>query len=183
MTSANEKAFTLPPHHLRVVLVEPDIPQNTGNIARLCSITGAELHLVKPLGFFLTEKHFRRSGMDYLSNVYLSVHESLDDLLRVMTGTCRLFSAHGTEGLWDTRFNSDDWLFFGSETAGLPARLRQMYPGNMVRIPMHHGQRCLNVSTAAGIAVYEALRQIAGVGQLAPAVQTGFACDRGTTNE
>jgi tRNA (cytidine/uridine-2'-O-)-methyltransferase len=165
MNPGEQNQAALPRHSLRVVLVEPDIPQNAGNIARLCAIVGAELHLVKPMGFFLTEKHFRRSGMDYLNGISLKVHESLDAMLECIkanSGNSWLLSAHGEGNLWTTPFKFDDWLLLGSETAGLPPKLIQSHRDRTVKIPMQSGQRCLNVATAARIVVYEALRQIAG---------------------
>jgi len=183
VTLKDEISHVLPQHHLRLVLVQPDIPQNAGNIARLCAVTGAELHLVKPLGFFLTEKHFRRSGMDYLHKISLKVHESLDELFDDMAGNFWLCSSRGKESLWQTRFSSDDWLLFGSETTGLPSPLLQTHQERTVRIPMGPAQRCLNVSTAAGIVVYEALRQIAGGRLGEPALLNRMGINEGKSDE
>jgi tRNA (cytidine/uridine-2'-O-)-methyltransferase len=154
----------LPPHHLKLVLVEPEIPQNTGNIARLCAATGAALHLVRPLGFFLTDKHFRRAGMDYLANVPITLHDSLPDLLALIRESPVVLSS-GVRGIphWQVPFAPDAWIFLGKESVGLPQPLLDRFPGNTASIPMLAGTRGLNISTAAGILLYEALRQIASL--------------------
>jgi tRNA (cytidine/uridine-2'-O-)-methyltransferase len=148
---------------LKIVLVEPEIPQNTGNIARLCAATGVELHLVRPLGFFLSDKHFKRAGMDYLVNVPMTVHDSLGALMeRAGAGPVVLSSGVGGRDLWEMGATSDTWIFLGKESAGLPGELLEKHAERVVRIPMVEGTRGLNVSTAAGILVYEALRQLRG---------------------
>jgi tRNA (cytidine/uridine-2'-O-)-methyltransferase len=153
----------LPAHRLKIVLVEPEIPQNTGNIARLCAATGVELHLVRPLGFFLSDKHFKRAGMDYLVNVPMTVHDSLGALMeRAGAGPVVLSSGVGGRDLWEMGVTSDTWIFLGKESAGLPGELLEKHAERVVRIPMVEGTRGLNVSTAAGILVYEALRQLRG---------------------
>jgi len=157
--------MTLPVHRLKVALVEPEIPQNTGNIARLCAATGAALHLVRPLGFFLNDKSFRRAGMDYVQNVAMTVHDDLAALMEVI-GDQPIWLTTGLEltppaqSLWRVKISAGDWLFFGKETAGLPAELLQRFVNRTVQIPMQPGTRGLNVSTAAGIVLYEALRQV-----------------------
>jgi tRNA (cytidine/uridine-2'-O-)-methyltransferase len=145
---------------LIVVLVHPEIPQNTGNIARTCAATGCRLHLVRPLGFAVTDRHLKRAGLDYWSNVDLVFHDSLGDFL-AQHGTQRLWLAttKGTRTPDQAEFADGDWLVFGRETAGLPADLLASYPGQLVRIPMKPGARSLNLSNAAAILVYEALRQ------------------------
>ena len=150
----------LPAHTLRIALVEPDIPQNTGNIARLCAVTGTGLHLIRPLGFFISDARLRRSGMDYLRDLHPVVHDDLAAFQAVLDGNFWLFSAHGRCDLWDVPFSDRDFLVFGSETAGLPASWLDNCPERTVKIPMRPEQRCLNVSTAAGVALYEALRQL-----------------------
>ena len=152
----------LPAHQLKIVLVEPEIPQNTGNIARLCAVTGAALHLVRPLGFFLSDKHFKRAGMDYLQHVPMTVHENLSALLAAV-GNEPLALSSGLSGhpLWSAKFESNTWIFLGKESAGLPAALLTAHPQRAIQIPMLPGTRGLNVSTAAGILLYEALRQLA----------------------
>jgi len=154
----------LPEHALKVVLVEPEIPQNTGNIARLCAATGAELHLVRPLGFFITDKHFKRAGMDYLKDVAITVHDDLPSLA-LKIGQDPIVLTSGVAGVdrshWQGHFTHRTWIFFGRESAGLPASLLAAYPNSVVRVPMVENARGLNVSTTAGIVLYEALRQIA----------------------
>jgi tRNA (cytidine/uridine-2'-O-)-methyltransferase len=151
----------LPNHRLKVVLVEPEIPQNTGNIARLCAVTGAELHLVRPLGFFLTEKNFKRAGMDYLKDVPIVVHDDLPALWKVIgDGRFWLTSAFATKAYWDVEYMAGDWIFFGKESAGLPREMLEQHAERCVTIPMVDGARGLNLATSAGIVVYEAVRQI-----------------------
>jgi tRNA (cytidine/uridine-2'-O-)-methyltransferase len=153
----------LPTHQLKIVLVEPEIPQNTGNIVRLCAATGAALHLVRPLGFFLTDKHFKRAGMDYLKDVSLTVHDDLGSLLRVIGGEpILLTSGLGGVAHWQMKVEANAWIFLGKESAGLPGELLREHASRVVRIPMREGTRGLNLATSAGIVVYEALRQLAG---------------------
>lgn len=148
-----------PPLHL--VLVEPQIPPNTGNVARLCAVTGARLHLVGPLGFSVSQKDLRRAGLDYWDKVFQKLYPSLDAYLAEHPAARRhLFSARATRSLWDVDFRPGDHLVFGSEPEGLPASLTDAYPDLTVGIPMLPDRRSLNLSTAVGIAAYEALRQI-----------------------
>src|SRR3954471_10683467 len=110
----------LPAHSLKLVLVEPEIPQNTGNIARLCAATGTQLHLVRPLGFFLSDKHFKRAGMDYLQSVPMTIHDHLPALFRVI-GTEPFALTSGVQGSrphWSIRFTQDCWILLGKESAG-----------------------------------------------------------------
>lgn len=152
----------LPAHALKLVLVEPEIPQNTGNIARLCAATGTELHLVRPLGFFLTDRHFKRAGMDYLKDVRLTVHDDLAALMeRVGKEPIVLTSGLGGKPLWRADIGDGSWIFMGKESAGLPKALLEAYPGAVTQIPMVAGTRGLNVATAAGVVLYEALRRVA----------------------
>jgi tRNA (cytidine/uridine-2'-O-)-methyltransferase len=158
----------VPAHALKIVLVEPEIPQNTGNIARLCAATGTALHLVRPLGFFLSDKHFKRAGMDYLARVPITLHDDLPSLvLKIGQEPIVLTSglsgpAHAAPPVphWSLKYARDTWIFFGRESAGLPANLLAAYPNAVARIPMRDEARGLNVSTAAGIVLYEALRQL-----------------------
>jgi tRNA (cytidine/uridine-2'-O-)-methyltransferase len=149
----------LPRHALKIVLVEPEIPQNTGNIARLCAATGAQLHLVRPLGFFLSDKHFKRAGMDYIQHVPMTVHDDLPSLLQIIASDPILLTS-GLSGTphWNARYAPDTWLFFGKESAGLPQALLASHPA--VQIPMLSATRGLNISTSAGIILYEALHHI-----------------------
>ncbi len=151
----------LPTHKLKIVLVEPEIPQNTGNIARLCAATGAQLHLVRPMGFFLSDKHFKRAGMDYVKDVQIIVHDDLPGLMLAVRGDpIVLTSGLGGKPYWSHRFAPETWIFFGKESAGLPRDLLAAYPHAVLQIPMRDETRGLNVSTSAGIVLYEALRQI-----------------------
>jgi tRNA (cytidine/uridine-2'-O-)-methyltransferase len=158
----SDNTAMLPPHHLKIVLVEPEIPQNTGNIARLCAATGAELHLVRPLGFFLSDKHFKRAGMDYLRHVTMTVHDDLPALM-ARIGTEPIWLTSGLDGPahWSASFEPNAWIFFGKESAGLPEELLAQHRNRVLRIPMVENSRGLNVSTSAGIVLYEALRQVA----------------------
>ena len=151
----------LPPHKLKVALVHPQIAPNTGNIARLCVATGTELHLVRPMGFVLDDREIRRSAMDYWPRLRLMVHDDLGAFLSfVGDGRMWMFSTKGTRSYFDAEFRDGDWLVFGSETHGLPESLLARGAEQVVRIPQAPDERCLNLSTAAGIGLYEALRRL-----------------------
>jgi tRNA (cytidine/uridine-2'-O-)-methyltransferase len=145
---------------LKVVLVHPEIPFNTGNVGRTCAAAGAELHLVAPLGFSLSERHLRRAGMDYWESLNPKVHESLASFIKELPADAdvRAFSAEATRTHWEAPYRSDSWLLFGSESSGLPPELRARWAERLYRIPMVAGARSLNLSTAAGVVIYEALR-------------------------
>jgi tRNA (cytidine/uridine-2'-O-)-methyltransferase len=151
----------LTPHRLKVALVWPQIAPNTGNIARLCVATGSELHLVRPLGFVLSDRELKRSAMDYWPRLKLTVHDDLEAFFESV-GTSRvwLLTSKAEKSLWEAEFGDGEWLIFGNESAGLPASVHERFAGRGIRIPQAPTERCLNLSTAAGIAVYEALRQI-----------------------
>lgn len=151
----------LNPHRLKVALMQPQIAPNTGNIARLCVACGAALHLVRPLGFVLDDRQIKRSGMDYWPRVKLTVHDD-DAAFWAAVGSDRvwLFSTKGGRGFWQADFHEGDWLIFGSETRGLSDSLLARRAEQVIRIPQVPGERCLNLSTAAGIGLYEALRQV-----------------------
>jgi tRNA (cytidine/uridine-2'-O-)-methyltransferase len=155
--------LNLSPHALKIVLLQPQIAPNTGNIARLCVATGTELHLVRPLGFILSDRELKRSAMDYWPRLKLTVHDDSTSFFDVVAKTNRLwlFSSRGTRGLWQADFRDGDWLIFGSETKGIDDAILSAHPDRSVRIPQAAGERCLNLSTAAGVALYEAMRQIA----------------------
>jgi tRNA (cytidine/uridine-2'-O-)-methyltransferase len=146
---------------LHVALLEPEIPPNTGNIARLCAATGTTLHLIGRLGFHLDEPSLRRAGLDYWPAVDWRRHHSLADLLAAMTSArIFFFSARGSLRYSQVAYQDGDCLLFGGESRGLPASLLQEHPNRTVTIPMPAGQvRSLNLATAVGIALYEALRQ------------------------
>lgn len=146
----------------RVVLVEPEIPWNTGNIGRTCLGLGAELHLVGRLGFSLDDRHMKRAGLDYWSDVRLSVHPDLRAYFRRFPARdAFFFSARARRSIWTARIPPGAALVFGSETRGLPASLRRRYAGRLFRIPIDGRIRSLNLSTAVGIALGEASRQAA----------------------
>jgi len=151
----------LRPHRLKVVLVHPQIAPNTGNIARLCVAAGAELHLVRPLGFVLSDRELKRSAMDYWPRLRLTVHDDLEAFWKAAgQGRFWLFTTRADKSFWEAEFADDNWLIFGSETAGLPQTLLNRHAARCLRIPQAAGERCLNLSTAAGIALYEALRNL-----------------------
>lgn len=146
--------------NMHIVLVEPEIPGNTGNIARLCAATGAELHLVRPLGFSTDDKHLKRAGLDYWDLLTIHYHDSIEEVLTKYAGSNFYFNTtKATKHHTDIAFTQDDFLVFGKETAGLPERLLDRYPDNCIRIPMIPEARSLNLSNAVAVVVYEALRQ------------------------
>ena len=152
---------TLPPHRLKLALIRPQIAPNTGNVARLCVATGTELHLARPLGFVLGDRELRRSAMDYWPRLRLTVHDDTAALLKASTPDTRwLLSSKGGRPLWDARFADGDWLVLGSETKGIDESILRDHPDRVLRIAQAPGERCLNLATAAGVALYEALRQV-----------------------
>jgi tRNA (cytidine/uridine-2'-O-)-methyltransferase len=155
---------------LKVVLIRPEIPWNTGNVGRTCAATGAQLHLVGPLGFSLSERRIKRAGMDYWESLAPVVHESVDAFLRTLAPDADVlaFSAEGAKTHWQADYGADSWLVFGGESEGLPPELRARWADRLYRIPMAAGARSLNLSTAAAVAVYEALgpRSHDGVGRM-----------------
>jgi tRNA (cytidine/uridine-2'-O-)-methyltransferase len=154
---------------LQVVLVEPQIPPNTGNIARLCAVTGTKLHLVGPLGFSIADKDMRRAGLDYWDKLWRMHHANLAEFLATLPtappgARLHLFTARAKRSLWEVRFRPSDYLIFGSEPRGLPEAFLGEHPEETVAIPMLPDTRSLDLSTAVGIGVFEGLRQIcAGV--------------------
>ena len=153
----------LPPlkRPLHIVLVEPQIPPNTGNVARLCAVTGSKLILIEPLGFFIEDRELKRAGLDYWDKVFLHRYSSYTEYLASYPEAARfLFSARAQRSLYDARFGEGSHLVFGSETRGLPASVLESRSGELLTIPMLPHRRSLNLSTAVGIATYEALRQL-----------------------
>lgn len=146
---------------LNIVLYEPEIPQNTGNIARTCAVTGIRLHLIKPLGFDISDKAVKRAGLDYWHLVDLRVYEDLADFFR-KTGAEDIWLATSKAPRPYTQavFRDECYLIFGKETAGLPEWFRQQYRDRCIRIPIRAEARCLNLSNSAAILAYEALRQL-----------------------
>lgn len=150
----------LRPHTLAIALIHPQIAPNTGNIARLCVATGTHLHLVRPMGFVLSDRNLKRAAMDYWPRLRHTVHDDLDHFLAAIDpARLHLFSSKATRGFWDARFSPSEILVFGNETEGLPTSLTDRFTSQLLRIPQAPDERCLNLSTAAGIAVYEAIRQ------------------------
>ena len=152
----------LRPHRLKVALLQPQIAPNTGNVARACVATGTELHLVRPLGFVLSDKNLRRSTMDYWPRLRLTVHDDSKAFFDFVAqgGSIWLFSTTGKKSLWQTEFTDGDWLIFGSETSGIAPEILANHAAKVVRIPQIPAERCLNLSAAVGIALFEALRRI-----------------------
>ena len=151
---------------LHVILFQPEIPPNTGNVIRLCANTGAALHLIRPLGFELDDKRLRRAGLDYHEYASLSVHDDLTACLDVI-GSARVFAftTRGRVAHVDARFADGDALLFGCETAGLPADVLDTIPAaQRLRLPMHPNSRSLNLSNTVAVAVYEAWRQLGFAG-------------------
>ena len=149
---------------LNIVLVEPEIPQNCGNIARTCAATGSQLHLVKPLGFDISDRAVKRAGLDYWHLVEVSTYENLADLFEQhpeAAADCWLATTKAPQDYCEAEFHDGCWLFFGKETAGLPEELLLQHPDNCVRIPMLNNPdaRSLNLSNSVAIGVYEVLRQ------------------------
>jgi tRNA (cytidine/uridine-2'-O-)-methyltransferase len=143
-----------------VVLVEPEIPPNTGNVGRLCLATQSVLHLVGPLGFSLEDRQLKRAGLDYWDEVDLRTWDSFDSLRTVQPAYVRYFfvTTKATQPFWEAQFKQGDFLVFGRETKGLPEELLRANADQCVTIPMH-GTRSLNLATAVGIVLFEAVRQ------------------------
>ncbi len=153
---------------LHIVLFEPEIPPNTGNIIRLCANTGAQLHLVKPLGFTLEDKQLKRAGLDYHEFATLKVYENWEECKTALAGK-RLFAitTKGSTRHSDIRFADEDVFVFGPETRGLPELIRDEFkPEHRVRLPMLPNSRSLNLSNSAAVLLYEAWRQVGFTGGL-----------------
>ena len=149
-----------------VVLVNPEIPPNTGNVIRLCANSGCSLHLIRPLGFPIDHARMRRAGLDYHEFAPLRVHEDWESFLTMeRPERCYAVSTKGTRRPTDCSFQAGDWLVFGSESAGLPAQVMQSFTAEQtLRLPMRPGNRSMNLSNAVAIVVYEAWRQNGFVG-------------------
>ena len=146
---------------LHVALIQPLIPPNTGNIARLCAATETSLHLIEPLGFSLEDAEVRRAGLDYWHSVDLWLHPdwfAFRDAMR--RDRCLYFSARADQCLWDAQFQSNSCLVFGNEIDGMPERILDKHPERCFRIPMTGPVRSLNLATAVGVVLYEALRRL-----------------------
>ncbi|MCR5353369.1 MAG: tRNA (uridine(34)/cytosine(34)/5-carboxymethylaminomethyluridine(34)-2'-O)-methyltransferase TrmL [Clostridiales bacterium] len=143
-----------------IVLFEPEIPQNTGNIARTCAATGASLHLIKPLGFEITDAKLKRAGLDYWRFLDVNYYENFEDFLQKTKGSeYFFFSTKAPRAYTEIQYPDDCFLVFGKETAGIPEEILKKYLDRCVRIPMRGNLRSLNLSNSAAIAVYEVLRQ------------------------
>ena len=146
---------------LNIVLVQPEIPANTGNIARTCAATGSVLHLIKPLGFDISDKAVKRAGLDYWHLVDVRVYEDLEDFFR-KTGAedLWLLSTKAPRAYTQAQFRDGCWLFFGKETRGLPEELLAQHSERCLRIPMRAEARSLNLGNSVALVTYEALRQL-----------------------
>lgn len=145
---------------MHIVLIEPEIPGNTGNIARLCAATGCELHLVKPLGFSVDDKYLKRAGLDYWSLVKIQYHENFSEVLEQYSEHKFYYNTtKTTKSYSEIKFTPDDFLVFGKETAGIPENILKENWANCIRIPMISDARSLNLSNSVAIVAYEALKQ------------------------
>ena len=145
---------------LNIVLVEPEIPQNTGNIARTCAATGARLHLVGPMGFKIDDRKLKRAGLDYWHLLDITYYDSLSDFFRQNSGNFYYFSTKASKRYTDIRYGPQSYLIFGRESRGLPEQLIFANPKRAVRIPMRDALRSLNLANSVAIAAYEAARQM-----------------------
>ncbi|MBQ4087928.1 MAG: tRNA (uridine(34)/cytosine(34)/5-carboxymethylaminomethyluridine(34)-2'-O)-methyltransferase TrmL [Clostridia bacterium] len=145
---------------MNIVLVEPEIPQNTGNIARTCKATGSVLHIVKPMGFEIDDKKLKRAGLDYWHELDIRYYENLDDFFSKCPGTYYFCTTKAKLRHSDPVFHDGDYLVFGKETRGLPEPLLKENYETCIRIPMAEGARSLNLSNSVAIVLYESLRQM-----------------------
>ena len=162
--------------HIHIVLCEPEIPQNTGNIARTCAATGASLHLIRPFGFEIDDKKLKRAGLDYWDKLDIHYYDSLADFLAAHADdTVYLFSTKAPRAYTEIDYPDEVYLMFGKETKGLPESLLQANESTCVRIPMREGLRSLNLSNSVAIAVYEVLRQDSFAGLMEEGTPTSFS--------
>jgi tRNA (cytidine/uridine-2'-O-)-methyltransferase len=147
---------------LNIVLIEPEIPNNTGNIGRLALATGSRLHLVKPFGFEISDKRLKRAGLDYWQHLEVIYYENTDDFfLKNKDAKMVFLSSHGSQSHWDIAFEDEMFLVFGKESVGLPKSLTEHYKSALFKIPMYSDKvRSLNLSNAVSIIIYEGLRQL-----------------------
>lgn len=148
--------------NLNIVLHEPEIPQNTGNIARTCVLTNSRLHLIKPLGFQLSDKYLKRAGLDYWKYLDISIYESFEELREKYKDSAFYYSTTKAKKFYNqVSYKKGDFIVFGKETKGLPDHIRSMEPDNLIRVPMvETTTRSLNLSNTVSIVAYEALRQM-----------------------
>jgi tRNA (cytidine/uridine-2'-O-)-methyltransferase len=147
---------------VNVVLIEPEIPPNTGNVARLCAATGTTLHLIEPFGFELDDRQLKRAGLDYWRHLDWYRWPDWPAFQRQLPGGARLWliESHGTRHYAEVEYKAGDYLVFGRETAGLPRKIVEQYGGTWLRLPMFHPEvRSLNLSNCVAVVLYEALRQ------------------------
>ena len=144
---------------MNIVLIEPQIPQNTGNISRTCAVTGARLHLVRPLGFEVTDKNLKRAGLDYWNELDITYYDNIEEFFDKNSGNYFFFTTKGKNTYSDISYPDNSYLIFGREDAGLPENLLVQHPEKCLRIPMRPRLRSLNLSNSVAIAVYEVLRQ------------------------
>ncbi len=146
-------------YKLNIVLVEPQIPQNTGNISRTCAVTGAVLHLIKPYGFEISDKHLKRAGLDYWNKLKIFEYESLDEFFEKNSGPYYYFTTKGENTYSDVNYENGCYLVFGREDKGLSEKLLSENRKSCVRVPMRNNLRSLNLSNTVAIGCYEVLRQ------------------------
>ena len=147
---------------LNIVLFEPEIPNNTGNIGRLALATGSKLHLVKPFGFELSDRKLKRAGLDYWQHLDVIIYESINDFFKInMKAEFVFFSSHGQQSYWDITFKDNLFLIFGKESVGLPKSLIEAHSARLYKIPLYSEHiRSLNLANAVAVVVYEGLKQI-----------------------
>lgn len=144
---------------LNIVLYQPEIPQNTGNIARTCAATGAKLHIIKPMGFVIDDKKLKRAGLDYWYLLDITYYDSLEQFIEQNQGNFYMVTTKGANTYTEAKYKDGDYLIFGKETAGLPEELLKNHSDSCIRIPMIDEARSLNLSNSVAIVLYEALRQ------------------------
>lgn len=148
---------------INIILFQPEIPQNTGNIGRLCAFSNCRLHLIHPLGFEINDKNLRRAGMDYWKSLEVYEHKDWDSFIQSKSrpNTIYLLSTHAEKPFWEANFQPGDGLLFGNEGGGVPPKIHQWAAGNRLNIPKYSPElRSLNLAVSVGIVAYEALRQI-----------------------
>lgn len=144
---------------MQIVLFEPQIPQNTGNIIRTCKVTGSDLILIEPIGFDISEKALRRAQLDYAIGMNIQVSPSIEEVIEQAPGPIYFLSSKGEKGFYEESYPTNTTLVFGNETSGLPETIMDAYQSQLRRLPMTRGARCLNLSNAVAVATYEVLRQ------------------------
>ncbi|HAN10360.1 MAG TPA: tRNA (uridine(34)/cytosine(34)/5-carboxymethylaminomethyluridine(34)-2'-O)-methyltransferase TrmL [Clostridiales bacterium] len=145
---------------MNIVLFEPEIPQNTGNIARTCAATNTRLHLIKPFGFLIDDKYLKRAGLDYWDKLNVAVYENFEEfLVKNIDASIYMATTKALNTYVEVKYSMNDYIMFGKESAGIPEEILVEYPKNSIRIPMLEDIRSLNLASSVGIVLYEALRQ------------------------